>query len=106
MREQELIRLCDRFTDLAQQYDAICDANHHDDVQDALLAPIIAEQREIELRVMELGNPTTPAGIRAMARAAVADAPKATDGHTLTTNLYEYLALSVSESIVSGGEPV
>ena len=75
-----------------------------EDDQDRALEPTIQEYRQIEDKLTELGNPTTHAGMRAMARASVAWAPKDPDGEVTAgiAGLAERLAFAVVESLAGG----
>jgi len=98
--DAELIRLCDRLVAIEAERAAIFETVAEDE-QDRALDAATGEYDQIEARLAELGNPTTLAGMRAMARAAVATAPKNTAGEVTAgvAGLSEWLAFGVVEAM-------
>lgn len=76
--DAELIALCDRFAEIEAQENAI--EFEGDDEFDRARAPLDAERKAIKERLYDLPDPSTLAGARAMARAAMATAPREIDG--------------------------
>jgi hypothetical protein len=95
--DADLIALCDRLVVIEAQRCQVLHTIKEDDAQDVALAPIDEESRQIEARVYELGDPVTPAGVAAVARAAVAEAVKNLDGTLQIRDLSDWLALTVVE---------
>jgi hypothetical protein len=99
--DAELITLCNRLVAIAAEEAVIFKTVAEEDDQDRALEPTIQEYRQIEDKLTELGNPTTHAGTRAMARASVAWAPRDPDGEITAgvAGLAEWLAFGVVESL-------
>lgn len=96
--DAELIRLYNRLVEIVAAEAVIFETVDEAD-QEKALQPFTQEYRLIEDRVYDLGNPTTPEGVLACARAAVATAPKDADGTIYCGNhgLAEALAFTVAE---------
>ncbi len=103
--EAELIRLCNRLVAIGANeqklYRTVPHATLEGEAQlQERLKPGDEEWRRIEERLYELDiTPKTPAGISAMARAALAEAERTWDGEIVTLDLCGYLAWGVVESI-------
>ena len=78
--DAELIALCDRFvqneTKQASLYVTISD----EDERDLALEPLLLEWRNLLDQIEQLDGPTTMAGAKAMARAALATCPRNLNG--------------------------
>lgn len=93
--DAELIRLCDRLTELTAAERSIIMAQHT--IEDELrtepaLDAVCDEQKAIFDRITELPDPVTLAGAAAMARTALADAPLELDGSISPMDNAEWLA--------------
>jgi hypothetical protein len=99
--DAELITLCNRLVAIEAEEAIIFKTVVEEDDQDRALEPTTQEYRQIENKLTELGNPTTHAGMRAMARASVAWAPRDPDGEITAgvAGLAEWLAFGVVESL-------
>jgi hypothetical protein len=103
--DAEFIRLCDRLVALAVEQRALCLAHpfapdhgpHH-----ARHEALCAEHDAIEGRLYDIGGPTTHQGVRAAARAALAEADKDFAGNIETRHIGDFLAISVAEALVGG----
>jgi hypothetical protein len=99
--DAELISLCDRLVAIMAEEARIFATIEDEGEQERALEPTSHEYRAIEARLYDLGNPTTPAGLRAAAAAAVATAPKNLEGEIecWSFGLAEWLAFSVVEML-------
>jgi hypothetical protein len=99
--DAELITLCNRLVAIEAEEAVIFKTVAEEDDQDRALEPTTQEYRQIEDKLTELGNPTTHAGMRAMARASVAWAPRDLDGEITAgvAGLAEWLAFGIVESL-------
>jgi hypothetical protein len=96
--DAELIALCDRLVEIEAQRCIVFDTIADDAAQDLATAPIDQERRQIEARLYEIGDPQTLAGTCAMSRAAIAEAPKQSDGTLMPAlDLHTWLARGVVE---------
>lgn len=78
--DAELIRLCDRFAEIELKKKAQYVEIKNDDERDRAREPLEAELKAIKQQLYALPDPSTLAGARAMARAAMASAPRDLDG--------------------------
>jgi hypothetical protein len=101
--DAEMVRLCDRLVAIEAEEAAIF-ATVPEDEQDTVLLPFTEEFRQIENRLYDLGDPTTPEGLRAAARAALAHAPRDMGGNIDTTHggIAEWLAFGIAETLAAG----
>jgi hypothetical protein len=78
--DAELIALCDLFTQNEAKQASLFVTIHDDDERDAALEPLSEEWRALLDQIEQMEGPTTMAGARAMARAALATTPLDCDG--------------------------
>ena len=103
--EAELMRLCDRLVAIAAEnlklYATMPAATRAEERQlEGCLKPSLAEWDKVTARILDLDTlPKTPEGINAVARAALAEAPRRPNGEIITRDLCEYLTWSVLEAI-------
>jgi hypothetical protein len=97
--DAELIRLCDRLVEIDAEERAILASTDEDD--GGPLKPrfdaLNVEWRAIDERMCDVADPVTRAGALAVARVAVAQAPKQTDGSFSATELAEWLAFTAAK---------
>ncbi len=103
--DAELIRLCDRLVEIDAEERAILASTDEDD--GGPLKPrfdaLNVEWRAIDERMCDVADPVTRAGALAVARAAVAQAPKQTDGSFSATELAEWLAFTAAKWFAQEG---
>ena len=78
--DAELIRLCDLFTENEAKQRGLFVTVHDEDARDLLLEPLSIEWRGLLHQIEQMDGPTTMAGARAMARAALATCPRDING--------------------------
>jgi hypothetical protein len=102
----ELIRLCDRLEAMNAEEAAILkmdpDAPDRGPFKPAYDA-LHAEWFAIDARLYDVAEPVTRAGVLAVARAAIAQAPKQADGWIDAPQLAEWLAFTVAEYVAREG---
>jgi hypothetical protein len=75
-----LIALCDLFTQNEAKQASLYVTTRDDDERDVALEPLTEEWRALIDQIEQIEGPTTMAGARAMARAALATTPRGCDG--------------------------
>jgi hypothetical protein len=78
--EAELIRLCDLFTQNEGKQANLYVTVHDERERDLALEPLSVEWRGLLDQIERMDGPTTMAGAKAMARAAIATTPRNIDG--------------------------
>jgi hypothetical protein len=81
--DAELIRLCDRLVALKAHFETIYTTIKGDDEANRAIAPMEPEYAEIKAALWACSAPITDAGRRAVARAAIATAPKTSQGEIM-----------------------
>jgi hypothetical protein len=103
--DAELIRLCDRLVEIDAEERAILASTDEDD--GGPLKPrydaLNVEWHAIDARLCDVADPVTKAGALAVARAAVAQAPRQTDGSFSTPELAEWLAFTAAAWFAAEG---
>jgi hypothetical protein len=103
--DAELIRLCERLIINRAREAAAYAANPYDDDERALVTdPLNDEWFEIAAALKELEAPRTPEGARAMALAALAEAPRDRGGDIAHGDLYCWLAIGCAEYLAGEGQ--
>jgi hypothetical protein len=103
--DAELIRLCDRLVINRALEAAVYEAYpDDDDEREPVLAPIDNEWWELAAALEELDGPRTPEGARAMALAALAEAPRDCDGDIENGDLHERLAIGCARYLAGEGQ--
>jgi hypothetical protein len=100
--EAEFTRLCNRVVELRTQISALYPRIRDDKERRVAEAPLRDERRATEARLYELNvTPKTQAGIKAVALAGLAEAPRDFDGEVDASGggLSEWLAWTVVEAI-------
>jgi hypothetical protein len=105
--DAELIALCNRVAAASKEKEALydsCGPTLEDQQRiDPALDVICRETNQIEQRLYDIPRPSTMGGLRAMAAAALALAPKDLDGDVeYPAGMAEWLALELSAAIVDG----
>src|SRR5690348_14092818 len=102
MRDQKLITLCNRLVEIEAEWNSVYGATDDEAEQDRLIAPLSDEMGRIECKLRKLGKPKTPAGVQAMARAALSLADKDPEGNVTSTDLRDWMAISVAQVVAEG----
>jgi hypothetical protein len=105
--DAELIRLWDRLVAMHAEEAAIVKAADPDAPDDGPHKPVLdalhEEWQAIDARLYDVAEPVTQAGVRAVARAAVSQAPRTVDGSIDAPQLAEWLAFTVAEYVAREG---
>jgi len=104
--DAELIRLCNRLVAIRAEERAITDADEwapdHGPYKPRYDA-LGEEWDAIDARMYDVAEPVTLAGVRAVARAALSQAPRDADGSINAPQLAEWLAFTVVEYVAREG---
>ena len=102
--DAELIRICDRITVVEGEIASLFDIATDEDERDVLLEPLNVELTSLVDKYWELPEAVSVAGVRSIARAAWAMAPKRPDGEVeFPGGDAETLAFHVIKHLVAGG---
>jgi hypothetical protein len=98
--DAELIRLCNRMVELEAARRTLIDSETQEDEAQPELDGLYAESEAVFDRVCELPDPVTHAGALALARAALAEAPRELNGEIAWEGRAEWFAFGAAEFLV------